>query len=103
MPKASAFDADKLRQLIVSGRDANDICQVFGIKKNILKTHINKLQNMDRKFYDVAGIDERIVIPKVKKTGFSISLAKMQQYGFVENDEVMIEKQDDGQILIKKK
>jgi hypothetical protein len=102
MPRDTKFDADKLRKLINEKKSANEICQELGIPKTILNNHHLKLMRKDRTFYDIPGLSERIVIPKVKKTGVTIPLDKLNECGFVVGDNILFEKQEDGVLIVKK-
>lgn len=103
MPRESQYNADKLRKMITEKANANDICQSFGINKATLNNYLLKLMKADKSFYEIQGMDERIITPRVTKLGFKISLSKMKAYGFEEGDEILIQKQDNGSVLIKKK
>ena len=103
MVKESKFDADTLRRMIKEGNDANEICTAMSIKKTALNAYLLKLMQLDKSFYEIAGMNTRITTPKVTKLGFKISMLKMVNYGFMVGDDVTITKQEDGAILIKKK
>ena len=103
MARESRFDADTLRRMIKESNDANEICTAMGIKKTTLNAYLLKLMQLDKEFYEIAGMTSRITTPKVTKFGFKISMLKMVNYGFMVGDDVTITKQDDGAILIKKK
>lgn len=103
MANPGKFDADKLRSMIDSGKDAAEICAELGINKVRLKNYLTKLMLMDEKFHKIEGMGVRITNPKVTKLGFKMSVSKMKSYGFNIGDEVAISKQADGEILIKKK
>ena len=103
MAKPNNFDADRLREMIESGKNALKICGELSINKPTLKIYLTKLIMMDEKFYKINGMKTRITTPKVTKMGFKLSLPKMESYGFAVGDHVVITKQADGELLIKKK
>jgi len=56
----SKFDENKLREMITSGKSADEIQKTFGIaSKQSLRQHVLKLINIDRQFYDVPGLYTR--------------------------------------------
>lgn len=103
MPRKSKFDADMLRKMIDSGKNASEIANSFGIKKPMLNSYLLKLIQIDKKFYEIPGMDMRITTPKVTKLGFKLSYDKMEGYGFKIGDNVSIDNPEGGVITIRKK
>lgn len=103
MPKESKFDEEKFRNMVKSGATAVEICADFGIQKPTLKNFKLKLMEIDKTYYDIPGMDERIVTPKVNKNGLLISSSKMKAFGYDQGQEVIISKTEDGKIIIEKK
>lgn len=53
----SKFDEKALRELILAGKNADEIQQALGIiSKQSLRQHIMKLIHLDRHLYDVPGL-----------------------------------------------
>ena len=84
MPKPSKFDANKLRDMITENKSAQEMLDTFGVKKPMLKSFLAKLMMIDKKFYEINGLESRAVSssPKVTKYGLKISLSLLESYGF---------------------
>ena len=102
MPRTSKYDAQRLRDLINSGKNANEICTELGITKPTLKNYLFKLIQDDKEFYEIPGLGSRMTQPKVTKNGLKFSLQKMEELGFSPGDKIRIQKQDDGKFFVEK-
>ena len=105
MPRESKFDAIKLRTLITEGKNAQQIMDAFGIKKNNLKAHLAKLMSLDEKFYKIEGMEARTVSgnAKLSKTGIHLSPTLLANYGFSLGDEFKVSCVEEGKIVLEKK
>lgn len=53
----SKFNAEKLRNLIKQGKNANQImAEMELVHKQVLKAHVQKLSTIDKVFYEVPGL-----------------------------------------------
>lgn len=104
MPRATKFDADMLRKFIEEGKNAQLIMNEFGVKKPILKSYLLKLMNMDRKFYTIEGLEERVVTGNLKftKLGLRLSPSMLMSYDFQIGDEFRFSKSENGKIVLEK-
>jgi len=102
MARESKYDADKLRNLIKQGAEAQQICDELGIGKQTLKNYHHKLMLEDKAFYEIQGMTTRSVTPKVTKLGLRISPAKMESLGFSIGDKLTIRKIEDGRFELVK-
>ncbi len=56
----STYDANKLRNLILEGKNAKEIMGELNITHSqVLKHHLLKLSTTDRKFYEIPGLYQR--------------------------------------------
>lgn len=102
MARETKFDADKLREMVLEDKTANEIAKSFDISKPMLKAYLYKLSCLDKKHYEAPGMDERFIATKIKKNGLNIPLEELTECGFALGDTVSFEKQGDGVLIIKK-
>lgn len=104
MPRATRFNAELLRKLIEEGKNAQLIMNEFGVKKPILKSYLLKLMNLDKKFYTIDGLEERVVTgnPKFTKLGLRLSPSLLTSYGFQIDDEFKFSSPESGKIVLEK-
>lgn len=102
MARESKFDSEKLREMVLESKTANEIAKFFNISKATLKSHLYKLSCIDNKLYEAPGMNQRIIDPKIKKNGLNIPLEELMECGFAEGETVSFEKQGDGVLIVKK-
>jgi hypothetical protein len=105
MPRReSKFDADKLRDFVKEGKNAQQIMDAFDIKKAQLKSYLAKLIQMDETFYKIEGMEERAVAgtPKFGKNGMHLSAALLKSYGFKEGESFKFSAPEAGKIMLEK-
>lgn len=99
----SKFDEGKLREMITTGKNADEIQKELGIaSKQSLRQHILKLINIDRQFYDVPGLYTRNQHNPVINFKKELRLTKrmLSPGKFDHGDKFEIEQMDNHKIVL---
>lgn len=102
---STKYDPERLRNLVLQGKDAQDIMNEFHISPFTLKEHIFMLEKEDNKNYPVPGLfakHEKSARNLKHKDGFYLSADLLNESGIRQGDtcEVLAK---DGQIILQKK
>jgi hypothetical protein len=101
---STKYNPEKLRNMLLQGKDASEIMKEFHISPYTLKEHIFMLEKEDKKNYSVPGLFS----PKQKYSrkancsgGFCLSADLLNETGIKHGDtcEVIVK---DGQIILQK-
>ena len=99
----SKFDETKLREMITSGMNADEIQKELGIaSKQSLRQHILKLINIDRQFYEVPGLYTRNQHNPVVNFKGELRLTKrmLSKGNFKHGDKFEIDQMDNHMIVL---
>lgn len=100
----SKFDEKALRELILAGKNADEIQQMLGIiSKQSLRQHVMKIIHLDRKLYEVPGLYVRnLKRPVINFKGELRITKKMLDFSgstYTHNDQFEIEADNEKIVL----